>query len=66
MMNFWMCSNQERAEQSTLNSVIGYLKAKQELGKDITPEEVLQFIENNVKEETERLNEKFPDKKIKV
>lgn len=63
MMDFWKCSNMERAEQNTLNSVIGYLKAKHELEKDITPEEVLQFIENKVKEETERLNEKYPEMK---
>lgn len=63
MMDFWKCSNQEKAEQSALNGVIGFLKARQKMNKDVTPEELLQFIETSVKEETERLNEKYPDKK---
>lgn len=59
MMNFWMCNNQDVAKQSVLNNVVGFLQVKEE----ITPKELLHFIEDCLKEETEILNEKYPNKK---
>lgn len=63
MLDYWKCDNNNVAEQKTLNSVIGFLKAKQELGKDVTPEEILKFIDERLKEETDQLNEQYPDRK---
>lgn len=61
-MSYWLSSNKEQAEINTLNQLIGKLSAMKEHGQQPTCEEILEFIEKTVNEETEHLNKSYPDK----
>ena len=71
MGNYWRCSNKEFATIEVLYQVIGVLKAKKngfpDLNikgkKSIDIDYLLNYIEKNIKEQTERLNKAFPEKK---
>lgn len=61
MKEFWLATNREEAQQTTLNMLIGKLRVMQEFNKQPTCEELLKYIEETVQEETERLNKRFPN-----
>ena len=60
--SFWIMSNKEYARLSVLSMLEGYLKAQKEHGLTPSPDELLEYIEQHTKEETERLRKSFPEK----
>lgn len=58
--NYWRMKNKEYAAVQTLYQVRGYLKSK---GENINPQELLEYIDKALAEETESLDKRFPDKK---
>lgn len=69
-MNYWLMQNREYATYEVLHQVIGVLNARKNGDPDlnikgqktIDIDYLLQYIEENITEETERLNKAFPDK----
>lgn len=58
--NYWRMKNEDYAAMTALYQVRGYLKASK---KAIEPKDLLDYIEQALAEETDRLNKAFPEKK---
>lgn len=61
-LDFWLSDNKDYAKQNVLCMVMGYLEYSKKHNNPVTAEEILQYIENSIQEEEDRLNKSFPNK----
>lgn len=62
MKEYWLIDNMERAEYYTLCMLTGMLEYRQEKALPVTAKEILQYIEEHIRTEEARLNERYPAK----
>lgn len=61
MKKYWLSSNRECAEQYAYNRAIGYLQAYKEVTKEISVDEILNYMINSANEICDELNERYPE-----
>lgn len=62
MKEYWLSDNKDIAEKYVLHMLVGVLEYRKEIGKPMTNEEILQYIEDSIQEEEDRMNKSFPNK----
>ena len=60
-MKYWQISNQEYAEQQAFYITIGYLQEWKKYAKEISVDEILNYMKKCAKESRDALNENFPE-----